>query len=319
MKELDKNGFIVAPNILSLNQTQVLVDSLLTHIKTCAAELDTSFGQYIYCTGRWANPSSVTDIIPINIDEKIMSALNFVTQLDYVMKKKNVICKSEVLKDEVPFHQDISYSYDSPYSLSVWLALNDVYMDSGPLQVIPGSHKWPIKPAIDFWSPSFIDKIRTNKEFNNNIVDITINAGDAIIFDSRLWHGSREKYDSLHRFAYVTRWVKKAEKFPKVPKPIPDKFGMWTCDQITYGLLTSKLKSFNKYSSNTLDIDYLQLIETWKQTLNTDALIQIDNLPKALEDLNNLLILKKASLKHNAGDLSGKLYKNLWNSLLNYI
>lgn len=70
-------------------------------------------------------------------------------------EKSNVICKTADLIDAVPFHQDISYSFNDPYHFSVWLALNNVNKTSGALQVIEDSHNWKIQPLVDFWHPYF--------------------------------------------------------------------------------------------------------------------------------------------------------------------
>ncbi|WP_425384135.1 hypothetical protein [Wolbachia endosymbiont (group B) of Eupithecia inturbata] len=40
---------------------------------------------------------------------------------------------------------------------------------------------------------------------------------------------------------------------------------------------------------------------------------------KAKRDLYKLLILNQASALHDAGDISGKIYKNLWFSLLVFL
>ena len=64
--------------------------------------------------------------------------------------KINVISKTRFASSPVPFHQDIAYSPNTPYQFSAWLALTDAPLQSGPLEVIVGSHRGEIEPAVDF-------------------------------------------------------------------------------------------------------------------------------------------------------------------------
>ncbi|WP_425385297.1 phytanoyl-CoA dioxygenase family protein [Wolbachia endosymbiont (group B) of Schoenobius gigantella] len=57
-----------------------------------------------------------------------------------------------------------------------------------------------------------MDQYSDNRE-NYKIKSLPISAGDAIVFDLRLWHGSDKNIDAKDRFAYVTRWVVKDKVF----------------------------------------------------------------------------------------------------------
>lgn len=315
------NGFIILKQLLTYKEAQSYYKVAYHGVKQSAAKLNIPFDQYMYCTGRWASPSMITDAIPPSIDQLILTTLENDLQSKFILKKKNIIGKCKFLREEVPFHQDISYSYNSPYSLSVWLALNDVNNDCGPLQLIPGSHEWKIEPAVDFWDRDFTDIKRIS--YLNSIIDIPLQAGDAIIFDSRLWHGSKKMNSSSNRFAYVTRWLNIEENFPYIAEPCMAEFGMWNADKVTYEILYNKLQilqnnlSKNLASTASSENHYYALLESWKEFLLTGRLPI--NVNAAINDLDNLKILKKAYIQDNAGDLTGKVYRNLWNSLLKFI
>ena len=62
-----------------------------------------------------------------------------------------------------------------------------------------------------------------------------------------------------------------------------------------------------------------ELIRIWLFYLeNNSDNLEIDT-KQASKDLSILLILNQASMLHNAGDISGKIYKNLWFSLLKFL
>ena len=213
---------------------------------------------------------------------------------------------------QIPFHKDIAYSKSDPYHFSLWLSFNDVYNNSAPLQVIRRSHNNPIEPAIDFWSPMYDKKY----DYNNMESEIlTVQAGDAIIFDSRICHGSDKNYSGNDRFAYVTRWKIHGKNFPTIPniKPLP--FGMFNCGDLTDKILRESIKLYNlEQNYDVLSRD--EIIIKWIDFLNNNPDLQAVGLSNSKEDLKKLLILNKACELHDAGNISGLVYKNLWYSIL---
>ncbi len=320
MNKLENNGFFIIKNLISSDLVTYYLKDIKSKIAKSAEELGVSVPDYLNCTGRWAAPSQITKTTSNLLNDTIKDHLEQLLQNQILQRKSNVICKTADLIDAVPFHQDISYSFDDPYHFSVWIALNDVDETSGALKIIKNSHKWKIKPAIDFWSPYFVDKY-SDKINNQRIVTLPISAGDAIVFNSRLWHGSGENLDAKDRFAYVTRWVIKDKEFPAIPKPQPSIFGLFNCGLLTEYILKKSLLYFDK-QCNIHEIrkkNNEELIRIWLFYLehNSDNL-KIDAI-QASKDLSKLLILNKASMLHNAGDISGKIYKNLWFSLLKFL
>ncbi len=319
MEALQNDGFFIIKNLISSDLITWHLDNIKSKISKSSWELGIPVSNYLNCTGRWGDASQITKTISQLLNNIIKDKLEKLLQCQIMHKKSNVICKTVDLIDAVPFHQDISYNVDNPYHFSVWLALNDVDKTSGVLQIITNSHTWKVRTAVDFWSPYFIDKY-SGKLVDQQIVTLPVSAGDAVVFDSRLWHGSEENLDAKDRFAYVTRWVIKDKGFPYIPKPKPLIFGMFNCGVSTEHILKKSLLSFNKqYDIEQKSIE--ELIKTWlsylKNACNLDIL-GIDNIA-ASNDLSQLLILHQASVMHDAGDISGKIYKNLWFSLLNFL
>ncbi|MBD0391810.1 phytanoyl-CoA dioxygenase family protein [Wolbachia endosymbiont of Pentalonia nigronervosa] len=318
MKILQKSGFFIIKNLIPLELIAKSLNDIISIISKLSQELGISTADYLSCTGRWGTSSQVTKIVSQVLDEIIKSYLEKSLQCQILKKKSNVICKTADLIDAVPFHQDISYSFNDPYHFSIWLALNNVSETSGALQIIENSHKWEIKPLVDFWYPYFFDQYSDNRE-NYKIKSLPISAGDAIVFDSRLWHGSDKNIDAKDRFAYVTRWIIKDQNLPCVPKPQHSIFGILNCGELTESMLRECLSLFG-YNKGIKAENTKELIKNWLAFL-TDATISIPeiNTAEAKRDLCKLLILNQASTLHDAGDISGKIYKNLWFSLLVFL
>ena len=122
-----------------------------------------------------------------------------------------------------PLHSDYVHFGTVPAFLLAgsWIALEDIDPDSGPLQVVPGSHKFD---AFEFSmvSPNLPTSITEVKrlyslyeewvkeylEFNSiQAITPEMKKGDCIIWAANLLHGSPERKNvTLQRKSQVTHW-----------------------------------------------------------------------------------------------------------------
>ena len=106
----------------------------------------------------------------------------------------------------------IPYSGKKTHMMQFVFLLEDSLIDNGCTVVVKGSHK----------TGKYSNR-KTSKK-----IPITGNAGDLIIWDSRLWHGTLENYAKRSRWAIVTTlsswWVKQAMDMTKsLPRKIYSK------------------------------------------------------------------------------------------------
>ncbi|PCJ29524.1 MAG: phytanoyl-CoA dioxygenase [Rickettsiales bacterium] len=325
MNFLDQDGFVVIKNLIPKEAIESCTYHIKDAINQASAELKVDVADYLHATGRWATKSPITRIAANIVDQDIEARLAELCSSKIIQKKSNVICKTADLVDAIPFHQDISYSRRDPYHFSVWLALNDVDKNSGALQVIKNSHTLPIEPAADFWSPYFSDKSNQEK---GKAQSIEVSAGDAIIFDSRLWHGSNKNFAGKDRFAYVTRWSIPGKGYPDIPEIVAEKFGMFNCGHMTDEILQKSLLLYEKQPPEYELPTKEKLVDKWIDilqkkgdvlnkvgALNEGSSLNIDS-SLAIQHLKSLRVLHLAHDAHDAGNISGEVYKNLWFSLL---
>ena len=314
MIELETNGFSVIQSFLSKVETNYFLQSIKNNINKAAKDIGVETKDYLSCTGRWATKSIITRDVSNILEDRIKVYLEEYLQSEITCKKTNVICKTSDITDPIPFHQDISYSVSDPYHFSMWLSLNDVGSDSAPLKIVKNSHKKKIEHAADFWSPYFVDQYDVK---NANIKQITVNAGDAIVFDSKLWHGSGKNNSGKDRFAYVTRWMIEGKNFSKIPPIQKSGFGMFNCGELTHKILEQSLLLVDSKQKKILNKE--ELIKLWVDILTQNPDILGINSSAAIRDLRKLDILNKACDLHDAGNISGFVYKNLWKSLLSIL
>lgn len=123
-----------------------------------------------------------------------------------------------------PLHSDYVHFGTLPEGrlAGSWIALQDIDSRSGPLQIVPGSHK------LDYFSyemitdspPKKLDEVKRNYEMyeewvinlmkENNLKSITpkLKKGDCIIWEANLLHGSPDcENNKIPRKSQVTHWT----------------------------------------------------------------------------------------------------------------
>lgn len=193
------------------------------------------------------------------------------------------------------------------------MPVDRVTLETGPLHVLPRSHLDSIEPPVDFWKNDFVDTMVNSKRWIDEHVEIPLDAGDAIIFDSRLWHGSPPSKIGGDRFAIVSRWNRVGFSFEQVipsRKPDTSTFGMWTAGEFT----KKGLEKFNGQQldscNETVDLAINKLLSGAKFSGDVEG---------AVKQLSLLKILNMASQKHNAGDSQGVVYPNIWSQVLRFL
>lgn len=311
------DGFTIVPRIISPELAQTAQAQIQKGITFCANDLNFSKEDYLKSVSRWVSPSPVTNGIKDLPVHYIQPAIESLFDKRMHLIKTNVIYKSLHSPEAIACHQDIAYSKEKPYELSVWVALNDVTADSGALEVLPGSHLKGIQPAVDFWQSNFIDHKRKSREWQQGAIAVPLKQGDALVFDSRIWHGSGINRLGRNRFALVSRFTSEGFTIEEeIPDKIPAAFGMWTCSTVTHDLLKKGLRFFYHLDD---EYSYQEMIDHWLKKLKSDkAPFECDQ-EKAILALYSLKILDAAAGRHNGGDAQGKVYPNLWNALLRFI
>lgn len=319
MKNFLKNrykseGALFIPQMIFPECAEEFKKTVESAIIQCAKELNVPVDLYLSAVSRWMDPSPVTAAFPEFIQGELKDLLEELFSADLELKKFNVICKSPHARDMIPCHQDIAYSKDDPYEFSLWLALTDVAQLDGALEVLTRSQLDEIRPAIDFWDPEFKDEMRNSDRWKHEKKSYIMNKGDAVLFDSRVWHGSALNTSNNIRIALVTRWktVGFAGFNQTIPEKKPAKFGMWSCGNKTFECL----KAFMDNSSAEYTAEFIHSVVNRIKSGNES--FNFDN-DLAVQALSKLAILHQASQTHNGGDALGVVYADVWKHFLYHL
>ena len=125
---------------------------------------------------------------------------------------------------EQPLHSDYIHFGSNPelFLVGVWVALEDISIDSGPLSVVKGSHKTPIVSYQDLGFKSIPKTTKKIKEMYSayeeylksyikqsklEVKTPLLKAGDALFWQANLFHGAgRINNKSLTRYSQVTHY-----------------------------------------------------------------------------------------------------------------
>ena len=161
----------------------------------------------------------IKEIVDLARDKDV---LNF---LEYVYKKRPIPFSTInfITSSEQPLHSDYMHFSSKPerYLTGVWFALEDIDINSGPLQVIPKRHKLPITTLEELSQniPKNTKQLKKNyteyeehvkkvvKLNNLSSKKITIKKNQCLIWSANLLHGGSPIFDeTLTRKSLVVHY-----------------------------------------------------------------------------------------------------------------
>lgn len=114
-------------------------------------------------------------------------------------------------KKYISWHQDATYwGLHPPLVTTAWIALSDSTAENGCMRVVPGSHKNPILPHIETYSPD--NALSRGQEIavdvrEDDAVDIVLQPGQMSLHDVAIVHGSNANHSSRPRIGIAVRYM----------------------------------------------------------------------------------------------------------------
>lgn len=130
---------------------------------------------------------------------------------DIVLWGTTIFGKPAQSGKETPWHQDGDYYPIRPLeTLTLWIPLDDVTEENGPMRFIPGSHK-----AHELVSHSWVEGgnktinlVTDSEHFNEaNSEDLILEAGQVSFHDVYMIHGSKANRTDKRRAAFIVRMM----------------------------------------------------------------------------------------------------------------
>ena len=131
---------------------------------------------------------------------------------------------------ETPWHQDGEYWPIKPLeSVTVWLSIDEVTEENGPLQYIPGSHldkKLAEHNTVESTNVTLNQTLKNIDEIKDQAKSVHLKPGMFSMHDVYLFHGSRANNSGKRRAGLTYRYMPATSFFDHVgAKTIEDKVG----------------------------------------------------------------------------------------------
>lgn len=130
----------------------------------------------------------------------VLDALETVLGPDIYMYTNSLIYKPKGKRNGVPWHQDFGKRPNEPIKYITWIALDKTSRENGCVKVIPGTHQRGFIPHITVQGETHHDRLPESAPVDPaTAIYAELEAGDAVIFNMLLVHGSDEVHTDLPR------------------------------------------------------------------------------------------------------------------------
>jgi len=217
----DEHGYVVVPSFADVAVTQrfqlIAQEHLATELAPMEYEVDVQYpGAPADAAALGANTarrllqacsrhSAFRDWATSDAVKRVLAKLLGSEALELSQCHHNcVMTKQPGFSSATLWHQDNRYwSFDEQNLVSLWLALTDEHRRNGCLRVIPGSHRLSLDPgrfdAALFLRPDLPE----NKQLLKRAVQVTLRAGDALFFHSKLFHAAGRNQTDTTKLSLV--------------------------------------------------------------------------------------------------------------------
>lgn len=252
----ERDGFVIAKNALTPEQLKRLRAQLADWVETSRGHPG-PYGQTMDGRPRFdvepgshgpENPALRRVASPIEVSDAFLDVARDNAGLDLTAELFSPNIKLYASKvnlklpgsgTKVKFHQDFPFDPHSNKDVMTALYfLDDVTLDNGPLEVVPGSHKGP---TYSLWHDGvFTGAVAPELEqrFRGKAVKCTGKAGDACLMHSNVMHGSLPNLTDVPRCLFIVTYAAE-DAIALAPNPIPHRYD----GEVVRGAYTGRVRT----------------------------------------------------------------------------
>lgn len=116
----------------------------------------------------------------------------------------SIMTKQAKISTVTFWHQDRRYwNFKNDDLISVWLCLDDEYLENGLLEFIPGSHKLDLKKDQFDEKSNFLYEHARNKELIKKRVHQNLYKGDVVLFHCKTLHHASKNMSDKNKISFV--------------------------------------------------------------------------------------------------------------------
>lgn len=134
----------------------------------------------------------------------VVEAIQSVFSPNFYLYENSLIYKTNQENNAVPWHQDFMDRKHEPTKVIAWFALDDVTEANGCMYAVPGSHREGFLPIFHVKGETHHTRldVRDVNIDDDEVVALTMNAGDVLLFHHLVVHCSRHIAGQTPRRAF---------------------------------------------------------------------------------------------------------------------
>jgi ectoine hydroxylase-related dioxygenase (phytanoyl-CoA dioxygenase family) len=146
-------------------------------------------------------------------DERLLALVEEIVQPGIALEEAKLVAKPPHSPIICHWHQDEAF-YQRPddpgtasnVRMAVWMPLQDADERNGCLWVVPGSHRWGLRPWDWAESDACRKRLRESEYAEEHAIPVRVKAGDAVLFSSWTWHHSEGNLTDVVRRAFIVTY-----------------------------------------------------------------------------------------------------------------
>jgi ectoine hydroxylase-related dioxygenase (phytanoyl-CoA dioxygenase family) len=194
----EEDGYVDKIDIFTEAEVEALVAEL--------SEAEANFPDQLDAAGR-NNAHYVLPVLDkITHDARILDAVEDIIGPNILIVGTTLFIKEPETKGFVSWHQDARYIGLEPHNwVTGWVALGDVSLENGCMQMIPGSHKAPLIEHIDtFGEDNILTRGQTVPDVDEACArPVAMKAGQLSLHHPRIVHGSGPNLSKRRRLGFA--------------------------------------------------------------------------------------------------------------------
>ncbi len=207
-----REGFLYPLEALSREEASACRAALETYEAATGGPIASNLRHKVHLLFTWAR-----DLVR---NEKILDAVEDLIGPDILCWSSGFFIKEAKTPGFISWHQDATYWGLEPDDVvTAWIALSDVPMQSGPMLVIPGSHRWPQMEHLDTYHA---DNLLTRGQEIAVGVDeseaqaMPLGLGQMSLHHVKLAHASKPNQSEDRRIGFAVRYIPPAVRQTKL-------------------------------------------------------------------------------------------------------
>jgi len=200
-----EQGHVVVDDLVPPDAIARLRAAFDSQIAAWAEDIDTPLDDYLSVVSQWTNVWEHNATFRRQLfDQRAAAIAAELIGCDQVrVFHDHLIAKPPHGGSTIPWHRDLpNWPVAEPRGVSCWLALDDVRVESGAMRFMPGGHREPMTPSIDF-----LNEAKDWGDREQEAVPVAIPAGSAIFHHCLSWHTSPPNATAGWRRAYITIYL----------------------------------------------------------------------------------------------------------------